>query len=80
MRLFISGHARRDRCQHQDAFKSFAEHEHADVQKRDGWAGVWLRWVGRAMGREPLPYDHRNHADRSHEDADPKNGPSYTVS
>ena len=80
MRLFTSGHARRDRCQHQDAFETFAEDENADIQKRDGRTRVRLRWVRRAMGREPLPYDHRDHANRGHQDADPKGGASYTVS
>jgi hypothetical protein len=32
------------------------------------------------MGGKPLPQDHRDHADRSREDADPKGGPSYAVS
>jgi hypothetical protein len=31
------------------------------------------------MGGEPLPHDHRDHAGRSHEDADPKGGSSYAV-
>jgi hypothetical protein len=32
------------------------------------------------MGGESLPYNHRDHANRSHQDADPKGGASYTVS
>jgi hypothetical protein len=80
MRFFTSGHARRDRCQHQDAFEAFAENENADIQKRDRRTSLRLGWVRRAMGGEPLPHDHRDHAGRSHEDADPKGGSRYAVS
>jgi hypothetical protein len=80
MRLFTSGHARRDRCQHQDAFEAFAENENANVQKRHRRTSLRLGWVRRAMGGQPLPYDHRDHASRSHEDANPESGPGDAVS
>ena len=63
MRPFCTRHARGDRGQYEDAFKSFPENENADVQKRDGRAGVRLRRIGRAMRGDTLPEDHRQHDD-----------------
>ena len=72
MRPFCTRHARRDRCQHQDAFETFAENENADIKKRDGRTRLRLRRVRRAMGGEPLPHDHRKHNDRRGKNTDPK--------
>ena len=79
MRAFRSRHARRDRCQHEDAFESFAKNENADVEKCDCRTRIWLRRVRRAMRRDSLPDDHRQHEYRSHEDADSKGGANHMV-
>jgi hypothetical protein len=70
MRPFRARHARGDRGEYEDAFKSFAENENADVQKRDGRTGVRLRRVGRAMRGDALPEDHREHDDRRGKNTD----------
>ena len=63
MRPFCTRHARSDRGQHEDAFKSFPENENADVKESDGRAGVRLRRIGRTMRGDALPEDHRNDDD-----------------
>ena len=55
MRLFRSRHARRDRRQNENAFQSFAENQHADIEERDRRAGVGPQWIGRPLFRHALP-------------------------
>src|SRR6266487_4456783 len=70
VRAFLSGHARSDGGEHQDAFQSFAEYENTNIQKRDRGSCVRLRRIRRAMRRDALPRDHAYDANRSCESSD----------
>jgi hypothetical protein len=72
--LIASGHARRDRSEHKDAFESFAEHKNTNVHERDGWARVDPRRVWRTLRGNPLPDNHRDQENRGGKNTDSKRG------
>ena len=74
MAAFGAGHARGDRGQDQNALESFAEDEHADIEECDRRTRVGPHRIGRALRRNSLPNQHRDHKKSCCNDADAQSG------
>src|SRR5438552_18013853 len=79
MCALCAGHARGNRGEYQNAFKSFTKNENADIEKRNRRARVRLGRIRRAMRGDTLPDNHRHHGDCSDENADSKNHPPWAL-
>ena len=74
MAAFDASHARRDRSQYENAFKPFAEDENTDVEECNRLARIGPHRIGRAMRRDSLPDQHRDHEKSGGNDADAQCG------
>ena len=70
MRLFRSGHARRDRGEDKNAFQPFAKNKHANIEKCHRRIRARLKRIRRAVGAECLPYHHGDNASNGEQKPD----------